>query len=87
MKRQLYVVYDTGIIRDKAEFKRNFEDAPAYQCLWSSSDPSLHGRDACQMIRHFRVAQDGLRKGRSRLIACRFHPRSCGLRQLFGTSS
>jgi chloride channel protein, CIC family len=47
---------------DEAEFRRNFEDAPAYQCLWSSSDPSLHGRDARQMIRHFRVAQDGLRK-------------------------
>jgi hypothetical protein len=27
-ERQLYVVYDLGMIRDEAEFKRDLEDAP-----------------------------------------------------------
>jgi hypothetical protein len=32
-ERQLYIVYDLGIIRDEAEFKRGLEDAPGVSAL------------------------------------------------------
>jgi hypothetical protein len=32
-ERQLYIVYDLGIIRDEAEFKRGLEDAPGVSVL------------------------------------------------------
>ena len=32
-ERQLYIVYDLGIIRDEAEFKRDLEDAPGVSVL------------------------------------------------------
>lgn len=32
-ERQLYVVYDLGVIRDEAEFKRDLEDAPGVSLL------------------------------------------------------
>lgn len=32
-ERQLYVVYDLGMIRDEAEFKRDLEDAPGVSVL------------------------------------------------------
>jgi hypothetical protein len=31
--RQLYIIYDLGIIRDEAEFKRDLEDAPGVSVL------------------------------------------------------
>ena len=31
--RQLYIVYDLGIIRDEAEFKRDLEEAPGVSVL------------------------------------------------------
>jgi hypothetical protein len=32
-ERQLYIVYDLGVIRDEAEFKRDLEDAPGVSVL------------------------------------------------------
>ena len=32
-ERQLYIVYDLGVIRDEAEFKHNLEDAPGVSVL------------------------------------------------------
>ena len=32
-ERQLYVIYDLGIIRDEAEFKRGLEDAPGVSII------------------------------------------------------
>jgi hypothetical protein len=32
-ERQLYIVYDLGVIRDEAEFKRDLEDAPSVSVL------------------------------------------------------
>jgi hypothetical protein len=32
-ERQMYIVYDLGMIRDEAEFKRHLEDAPGVSVL------------------------------------------------------